>query len=88
MHWHIESPGQFYRDDTDSAVYFNPASGDTHLLGQLAVYVLDQLREQPLELEGLAEKLSHETDMPKAELRRNLQAIIEDLATLDIVQAL
>ena len=40
MDWRLTSPGLAYNRDEGAAVYFHPASGDTHLVSSLAASLL------------------------------------------------
>jgi len=60
MNWHLTSPGYEYDRGEDIAVYFHPASGNTHLLSNTAAAVLRALATTDLSSEQLAMDMGFE----------------------------
>jgi len=88
MKWHINSIGQFYDCDEDMVVYFDPASGDTHLISDFAAYLIQRIagRDRPVENEELIKLITGDIEPAElSELAQAIPGILSELATLDIV---
>lgn len=87
MLWQIESMGQFYDANEGSVVYFDPNTGDTHLLSDFAAFVVQQFADTPLSTERLITQLA-----PHIEPEENLDVphlvgdVLEELLFLEILQ--
>ena len=53
MRWHVDPLGEFYNCNEATVVYFDSASGDTHLLSESAAWLLSILAEQPMDVDEL-----------------------------------
>ena len=86
MKWRTTSRGQFYDRDEGVVVYYDPTSGDTHLINDLAAGILKILAGQDLTVEEILESLQAEIE-PEAlpELTQGLPGVMEELAALDVV---
>jgi PqqD family protein of HPr-rel-A system len=87
MKWRIESPGRFYDAGERAVVYFDTASGDTHLLSDFAAYILEQFEGRPLsvaELASLAEQAVEPGD--RQDLEAMITGVLEELVALDILK--
>ena len=87
MLWRIESMGRFYDANEGSVVYYDPSSGDTHLLNDFAAFVVQQFSTQPLALDELVAGLSDHVeaeDIPA--LAQTVSSVLEELTALDILQ--
>ena len=79
--------GQFYDPGEDMAVYFDPASGDTHLISHFAAYLIQQFTDQPMEIEALIKQISPDIDpVDLLELTQATPDVLEELVTLDILK--
>ena len=88
MSWKIDSVGLFYSCGEGMEVYFDPASGDTHLVSEFAAYLIRQIagKNRPLDSEELISLIA--TDIEPADLPELIQAIpdiLAELTSLDIV---
>jgi len=87
MRWRLTSPGKFYDRDEAVVVYFHPASGDTHLLTGFASELLKRLHDSPVELRSLVDAFPDlEGDIPEDERLDAVEATLDQLAELDLVE--
>jgi hypothetical protein len=87
MKWRLDSMGQFYDPAEGTVVYFDSHSGDTHLIGDFAAYIMQQLDDQPLTTEQLVDKISpmiESSNIP--ELATAVTGVLEELLALDILK--
>ena len=89
MLWRIESEGRFYDAGEGSMVYFDPNTGDTHLLTDLAGFVLQQFSPgQPLTQDTLVAHVApHFDEADQGNLAEIVTAVLQELCFLDILQA-
>ena len=66
------------------AFVFCAASGETHRLDAVAVYVLDVLRE-PLTSEGIADRLAAELELPISEAMEHADVVVRRLLRAGLV---
>ena len=87
MQWRITAPGRIYDSGEDSIVYFDPRSGDTHLLTSFAAFVIEQLTSEPMDIPALTDQAIPlaETERPE-NVRSAICAVIEELEQLDILE--
>ena len=88
MSWNIDSVGLFYACDEGMVVYFDPASGDTHLVSDFAAYLIQRIAEEsrPVDSEELISLIADDiepTDLP--ELIQAIPEILAELNSLDII---
>jgi len=89
MRWHVDSLGDFYNCNEATVAYFDRASGDTHLLGEFAAYLLQSLAAQPMDTPQLIAHLSQDTDaVDLAELERTVPEMLDELMALDVIDRL
>jgi PqqD family protein of HPr-rel-A system len=83
--WRL-TPGQLllHRCWEGECVLYNDLTGDTHLLGEFALALLELLRAAPLPATGLAVELGVESSGPD----NPLAAVLADLAALHLVETL
>jgi PqqD family protein of HPr-rel-A system len=87
MKWQIDSMGRFYDPDEGMVVYFDPASGDTHLISDFAAYLIQQFTDQPMGIEALIKQISPDIDPGDLlELTQATPNVLEELVTLDILK--
>jgi PqqD family protein of HPr-rel-A system len=87
MKWQVDTMGLFYDADEGTTVYFDPASGDTHLISDFSAYLIQQFAEQPLGMEALIARIS--PDLAPEDLAEMTQAtpdLLAELVALDILQ--
>lgn len=88
MKWHIDSAGQFYDCEENLVVYFDSASGDTHLISDFAAYLLQQIagKGHPLNEEEIIDLVTADIEPADLfELTKAIPDILGELAALDIV---
>ena len=86
--WQVVSNGYFYECGESTAIYFDRASGDTHLISDFAAYLLQRLdRElQPLDTTEIIELVRDEIETDNLpELSSTLTGILKELTSLDLV---
>jgi PqqD family protein of HPr-rel-A system len=87
MKWRIDSMGRMYDPGEGMVVYFDPASGDTHLISDFAAYLIQQFADQPMEIGALINRISPDLDPEDLlELTQATPGVLEELVTLDILQ--
>ena len=87
MKWQIYSVGQFYDADEGMVVYFEPSSGDTHLVSDFAAYLIQLLAVQPMNIEELVSRISPDIDSgDPEEMTEATQGVLVELLTLNILK--
>jgi len=87
MKWRNSSPGRFYSSNEITVVYFDSHSGDTFLISEFAAYLMQQLGDQSLSTEELANKISPSIDLGDfTDLNEAISGVLEELVALDILQ--
>ena len=87
MAWRFNQAGHFFDPGEDLVVYFNPESGDTHLISEFAAYLLHAMPDHPVEYGELIELIRPDLDPEYAtELLAEIPTIFEELVNLDIVK--
>jgi PqqD family protein of HPr-rel-A system len=88
MQWRLTSPGLEYNRDEGAVIYFHPASGDTHLISELAASVLFRLATTPCSEEALvahhADALVDFDDQEKAQL---IADVLQELEQIDLIES-
>ena len=88
MKWQACSQGQTYDSGDGSVVYFDPASGKTHLINEVADWLLTELIAKPLTMEQLlALFLSLSNGISDSEAEELLQSQILTLQSFDLIEA-
>ena len=80
--------GLIYACNESMVVYFDPASGDTHLISDFAAYLIQRIADagRPLESEELISMIVDDiepADLP--ELSTAIPDILKELNSLDII---
>lgn len=86
MLWHIQSSGHFYDPGEETVIYYDPSSGDTHLLTDLAAFVVEQIQAAPTSEQDLLERLRPHLDDEGVDVEALLTGVLQDLRILDIAQ--
>lgn len=88
MKWHIKSVGEIYNRGERSAIYFDPASGDTHLISDFTAHLLQIISITPLSTDDILARLTPDIENEDAEeLLQAVPAILNQLSQLDILTA-
>ena len=88
MKWQLCSIGQFYDCSEETVVYFDSASGDTHLINDFAAYLIQQIANlnRPVCSEELITLITADIEPADlSELTLAIPDILSELAALDIV---
>ena len=81
------SVGRVYDANEDRVVYYDPASGDTHLLSDFAAYIVTQFSDRSMSTEELVKKIKPQTESADIdELEDAVLSVLNELVALDIVQ--
>jgi len=67
-------------------VLFDEVSGNTHILGPLAGFVLDKLTVSAESVDSLSDKLLTDDDCTLEELKSLISDVLSELARLDFVE--
>lgn len=65
--------------DGERFVLYNPVTGGTHLVDEVAMLILDELNTSPLEKAALEQKILAAFDVPDESVRRHIELVIEQL---------
>ena len=65
--------------DGERFVLYNPVTGGTHLVDEVAMLVLDELNTMPLEKRALEQKILAAFDVPDDSVRGHIELVIEQL---------
>ena len=88
--WKIESTGLIYNCDEDMVVYFDTASGDTHLISNFAAHLIELIVGQgrPIENSEIIELIAADIEpKDRIESAQAIPGILSELAELDIIVA-
>lgn len=83
MKWRVQSTGRVYDPGEGQVVYFDPRSGDTHLLSDVAAHLLHLLEQGPRCLTDLA--ASFDADAAD-DIDTALREVLAELESLDILE--
>lgn len=85
--WRLASPGLWRCWDGECA-YYQSASGDTHLLSEAAVCLLELLQQGPRDLNDLTSNLSQRFEPPSepSQMGSHVLALLDDLAKARLVE--
>lgn len=87
MKWRLESKGLFYDANEGSVVYYDPDSGDTHLLSEFAACVLRQFDSNAVDTQELLRALQPELpDHTEADLQDATTAVLDELVAMQILK--
>ena len=87
MKWRIDSMGRFFDAGEGMVVYFDPASGDTHLVSDFAAYLIQQFADQPMDIEELINRISPDIDSGDLlEMTEATPDVLAELVTLDVLK--
>ena len=89
MKWRVCSKGQTYDSGNCSVVYFDHASGRTHLINEVADWLLAELTTNPLTTEELLNRfMSHSKGITVSEAEELVKAQIRALQSFDLIEVL
>jgi hypothetical protein len=73
MKWHIPSMGRVYDPGEETAIYFDAASGNTHLISDFAAYLIELIGEDSISTEDIVRNAA-------------VSSALQFLAELEIIQ--
>ena len=87
MKWRIDTIGRFYDPGEDRVVYFDLASGDTHLISPFAAYLLQQFGAHPMDLNELINRISPDIDpLDLDQVTQTTPDVLAELVALDLLE--
>lgn len=84
--WHLQSTGRFYDANEETVIYYDPNSGDTHLLTDLAAFVVEQIGRGVASEAALLEQLAPHLDGESVDAQQLLEGVLQELHHLDIAR--
>lgn len=88
MKWRVCSLGQTYNTGNCFVVYFDLASGGTHLINEVADWLLEELAVTPLATEQLISRfMSHSSEITGSEAEKLVNEQIQALQSFDLIEA-
>jgi len=88
MKWQACALGQTYDSGEGLVVYFDSASGRTHLINEVADWLLAELAANPLSTEQLLSRfMSYAKGITCSEAEQLLKAQIRTLQSFDLIEA-
>lgn len=87
MLWHACSEGLVFDRDEGVAVFFDPASGNTHLIDDFALKILRILSVSPLSPEAIKKEcIDQMTDLDDSEQGQLIDNMLHELHSLDLIE--
>ncbi len=87
MEWKIDKPGQFYDCGEPGVVYFDPSTGDTHLLSAFAAFLIQKIADNPGGTDAIIESISPELDPTDLAASTDaLPGLLDELVSLEILE--
>jgi hypothetical protein len=89
MKWKAGSIGKFYECGESTVVYFDLASGDTHLISDFAAFLIRNIAaaERSLDLGEIIALVTDDIEpQDLMELSNAIPGVLTELANLDIVE--
>lgn len=88
MNWRACSRGLTYSAGDGFVVYFDPGSGKTHMLSEIAAWLLEELSRHPLSHEQLKKHILQQAEnVSSAEIEKITSALIQELQSFDLIEA-
>ena len=88
IQWCASGPARTFEDEEGLVVYFNQGSGSTHLVTEIAAFILQLLAERPFSTDELLQRMASEAgDITEQELRETVQELLEDLQASELIEA-
>ena len=86
--WRACSQGITYEADDGFVVYFDTASGRTHLIKEVAAWLLSELTATPLAEEQLQSRVVSQVEsVTGPEAKKLLDTIVEELQSFDLIES-
>ena len=88
MKWRACSQGITYDADDGFVVYFDPASGKTHLINEIAAWLLAELTASPLSIEQLQDYVVQQVESVSGpEAAKLVESLLQELQSFDLIEA-
>ena len=86
--WHAPAADQFdWRHWPEESILYDPRSGQTHLLTELAVEALLILSKQPCDTRATTDKLAEHYAIPTTdELAAQIQVLLDQLCDIGLIE--
>jgi hypothetical protein len=89
MKWRACSQGITYDADDGFVVYFDPDSGRTHLISEVAIWLMAELGTRPLTTEQLESRIVSQVESVTVQETEELAAaLIKELQSFDLIEAI
>lgn len=87
MLWHSCSEGFFYDRNEGLTVFFDSASGNTHLVDDFALKILKILSVSPLSPEAIKKECTDQMlDLASDEQDQLIEDVLHELHSLDLIE--
>ena len=88
MKWRACSQGKTYDAGNSHVVYFDPSSGSTYMINDVAAWLLAELATNPLTTEEMINRfMSQAEDISVTEAKTLVEAQISELQSYDLIEA-
>ncbi len=88
MVWRTCSHGMTYETGDGFVVYFDTASGTTHLINELAAWLLAELAARPLSTEQLQNRVFDQMERVSVpEVKKLVVSLVTELQSSDLIEA-
>ena len=88
LKWRVCAQGMTYEADDSFVVYFDPASGRTHLINEVAAWLLAELASTPLTEEQLQSLVMSQVEsVTDPEVEKMVDTLIQELQSFDLIEA-
>ena len=85
--WQVHAAGSFYDCGEPNVVYYDPASGDTHLLSAFSAHILRRVIAGPVSTATLLSELSADVEAEdREELADALPRLLRQLVGLGVIE--
>ena len=87
MKWRSCSQGMTYDTSDGFVVYFDTGSGTTHLINEVAAWLLAELAARPLSTEQLQDRVVDQMESVSApEIEKLVATLIQELQSFDLIE--
>lgn len=87
MKWRACSQGQTFDSGEGLVVFFDPASGSTHLIDYVADWLLEELAANPLSTEKLLSRfMLHASGITGSEAKKLVEDQLRTLQSSDLIE--
>ncbi|MCX2980958.1 HPr-rel-A system PqqD family peptide chaperone [Halieaceae bacterium IMCC14734] len=88
MQWCASAPGKTFEDEEGLVVYFSQGSGSTHLITEVAAFILEVLAMGPATTDELLHQIAiGADDITEQELQESVHELLEELQASELIEA-